>query len=153
MDWLGDHLWSAWLAVAILLGVGEMFSLDLIMIMLAVGAVVGMVLALADAHAVIQVLAAGGTSVAMLALLRPNLVRRLHTGPELSLGHGKLVGTQGVVTQRITGFEVGRVRLGGEIWSAAPYDDSEVIEPGQTVEVFEIRGATAYVHPLPQLEP
>jgi membrane protein implicated in regulation of membrane protease activity len=27
-----------------------------------------------------------------------------------------------------------------------------VIEPGQTVEVLKIKGATAYVHPVPTLE-
>lgn len=152
MDWLGEHLWSLWLGAAIVLGVGEMFSLDLVMIMLATGALVGMVLALADAPVVVQALAAAGTSVATLALLRPGLVKKLHSGPELSLGHGKLVGTQGLVTQRITSLETGRVRLGGEIWSASPYDETLAIEPGQTVEVFEIRGATAYVHPVPQLD-
>ena len=72
---------------------------------------------------------------------------RLHGGPELRLGTGKLIGTQGVVTAQITGTESGRVRLAGDVWSAAPYDEHLVIEPGETVEVLEIRGATAYVHP------
>lgn len=152
MDWLGDNLWSLWLGAAVLLGVGEMLSLDLVLMMLAVGAVAGMVLALADAPFAFQALAAAGTSLATLALVRPGLVKRLHAGPELQLGHGKLVGTQGVCTEEITGLSTGRVRLAGEIWSAAPYDDSLRIAPGQVVEVFAIRGATAYVHPLPQLD-
>jgi membrane protein implicated in regulation of membrane protease activity len=80
------------------------------------------------------------------------MVKRLHNGPELSLGHGKLVGQQGVVTERITGLEVGRIRIGGEIWSAAPYDETMVIAPGQTVEVLSIKGATAYVHPVGSIE-
>jgi membrane protein implicated in regulation of membrane protease activity len=153
MDWLGDHAWTLWLGAAVLLGVGEMFSLDLIMIMLAAGAVVGMVVALLDAPGWAQVLAAAGTSLASLAVLRPGLVKRLHNGPELSLGHGKLVGTQGLVTERITGLETGRVRLAGDVWSAAPYDETLVIEPGETVEVLQIRGATAFVHPVARLEP
>ena len=66
--------------------------------------------------------------------------------------HGKLVGQQGMVTERITGLEAGRIKLAGEIWSAKPYDDTLSIEPGSTVEVLEIRGATAYVHPVPSLE-
>jgi len=90
--------------------------------------------------------------VACLALVRPALVKRLHSGPELSLGHGKLVGQQGIVTERITGLEAGRIKLSGEIWSAKPYDETLTIEPGNTVEVLEIRGATAYVHPVPSLE-
>ena len=57
-----------------------------------------------------------------------------------------------MVTERITGLEPGRVKLGGEIWTAKPYDETLVIEPGSTVEVLEIRGATAYVHPCTELE-
>jgi membrane protein implicated in regulation of membrane protease activity len=152
MDWLGDHLAAVWLAVAILFGIAEMASLDLILAMLALGALVGMITALLGASFAVSAIAAAVASVGCLALLRPTLVKRLHSGPELSLGHGKLVGQQGLVTQRITGMEPGRVKLGGEIWSASPYDETLVIEPGATVEVLEIRGATAYVHPVPSID-
>jgi len=152
MDWLGDNQWAGWLALAIGLGVAEMFSLDLILIMLAVGAIAGMLTGVLGAPFLLQVLVAAGASVAMLALVRPGIVKRLHTGPDLQLGHGKLVGQRGVVTERITYDEHGRIRLAGEIWSAAPYDEHLTITPGETVEVFEIRGATAYVHPVPTLE-
>jgi len=152
MDWLGDNQWAGWLALAAALGVAEMFSLDLILIMLAVGAVAGMLTGLVGGAFILQVLVAAGASIAMLALVRPNIVARLHTGPELRLGHGKLVGQRGLVTEQITSLEPGRIRLAGEIWSAAPYDENLTIAPGETVEVFEIRGATAYVHPVPTLE-
>ena len=152
MDWIGDNLWEAWLGLAIVLGVAELFSLDLILIMLAVGAVAGMLTGLVGGAFILQVLVAAGASVAMLALVRPNIVARLHTGPELRLGHGKLVGRQALVTQDISALAPGRVRLAGEIWSAEPYDDTLRIAAGQTVEVLEIRGATAYVHPIPQLD-
>ena len=71
--------------------------------------------------------------------------------PSCRLGTTKLVGQRAVVTERITGLAVGRIKLAGEIWSAAPYDEHVTIEPGATVEVFEIRGATAYVHPVAEL--
>jgi membrane protein implicated in regulation of membrane protease activity len=152
MDWLSDHLAGVFLGLAILLGIAEMASLDLVLAMLALGALAGMITALLGAGFAVSAIAAALASVACLALVRPTLVKRLHSGPELSLGHGKLVGQQGVVTERITGFDSGRVKLAGEIWSAKPYDESLVIEPGSTVEVLEIRGATAYVHPIPSLE-
>ena len=152
MDWLRDNMWEAWLALAILLGVAELFSLDLVLIMLAVGALAGMVTAALDAALVVQVLVAAAASLGMLALVRPNLVARLHTGPELRLGHGKLVGQQGLVTEQITALEHGRIKLAGEVWSAAPYDETLTIAPGETVEVLQIRGATAYVHPIPRLD-
>ena len=152
MDWLSDHVAGVFLALAILLGIAEMFSLDLILGMLALGALVGVVTALLGAGFAVSAIAAAVASVACLAVVRPPLIKKLHSGPELTLGHNKLVGRQGIVTERITGLDSGRIRLAGEIWSAKPYDDTLTIEPGSTVEVLEIRGATAYVHPVPSIE-
>jgi membrane protein implicated in regulation of membrane protease activity len=45
----------------------------------------------------------------------------------------------------------GRIKLGGEEWSALPYDEDDQLEPGTAVDVVAIKGATAYVlriHPL-----
>ena len=153
MDWIRDHLWETWLGLSIVLGVVEMFSLDLIFAMLAAGAVVGMLAALIGLPVAVQILAALAASIAMLAIVRPAFVKRLHSGPELALGHGKLVGTRGLVTQEITGLTAGRIKVGGEVWSALPYDEHLKIEPGETVEILQIKGATAYVHPVGTLEP
>lgn len=143
--------WQAWLGVAIALGVAELFSLDLVLLMMAVGAVVGMSAALIGLPVAVQILASVGAGVGMLLLVRPNMVKRLHSGPELKLGHNALVGKQALVVDKITQHG-GQVRIGGELWTARPYDDSVVIEPGATVDVFEIRGATAYVHEVPKLD-
>ena len=151
MDWLSDHVIAVFLGLAIVLGVAELASMDLILLMLAAGALAGMVAGIAGAPFLVAALVAAGAATACLALLRPALVKKLHSGPDLQLGHGKLVGSQGVVTERITGLQVGRAKIGGEIWSAAPYDDTIEIEPGETVEVLEIKGATAFVHPVPRL--
>ena len=153
MEWLGDHLWAAWLLLAVALGVAEMVSLDLILLMVAVGALVGGLVALAGAPFILQVLLAAGASGAMLMLVRPSLVARLHDGPTLVSGHDRLVGKQGVVTEELSALNPGRVKVGGEIWSACPYDEGLTIPPGATVEVFAIRGATAYVHPVGELMP
>lgn len=152
MEWLKDHAWETWLGLTIVLGLAEMFSLDLILIMLAAGAVVGMVAAILDLPVAIQILAASAASVAALATVRPTMVKRLHGGPELSLGHGKLVGKQGIVTEDISGLSAGRIKLAGEFWTAEPYDDTTSIKAGETVEVLAIRGATAVVHPVARLE-
>ena len=153
MEWLGDHLWAAWLLLAVALGVAEMVSLDLILLMVAAGALVGALVALAGAPFILQVLLAAGASGAMLMLVRPSLVARLHDGPTLVSGHDRLVGQQGVVTEELSALNPGRVKVGGEIWSACPYDEGLTIPPGATVEVFAIRGATAYVHPVGELMP
>jgi membrane protein implicated in regulation of membrane protease activity len=153
VEWLGDHLWAAWLVLAVALGIAEMVSLDLILIMVAVGAFVGALAAIVSLPVVLQILLAAGSSAAMLALVRPNLVKKLHQGPDLVTGTNKLVGQQGVVTEALSAHHPGRVKLAGEIWSACPYDETLTIAPGETVEVFAIRGATAYVHPVGELMP
>lgn len=152
MDWLRDHAWETWLGLTILLGVAELFSMDLILLMLAAGAGVGMIAALLGAPLVLQVILAATAAVASLALVRPSALKRLHGGPELSLGHGKLVGEQAVALSRISDQEAGRIKLEGQEWTAKPYDETLVIAPGETVEVLQIKGATAMVHPVPRLE-
>ena len=120
--------------------------------MLAGGALAGVVVAALGAPVVLQVLVAVATSIGMLALVRPSMVRRLHSGPELRLGHAALISRQGIVVDEVSA-QGGQIRIGGELWTARPYDETEVIEQGATVEVFEIRGATALVHKIPTLEP
>jgi membrane protein implicated in regulation of membrane protease activity len=146
----GFEAWMAWLGLAVALGVLELLSLDLILLMLAAGAIVGMAAAMLDLALWVQVLAAVAASVAALGLVRPSVVKRLHSGPDLVLGHEALVGRHAVVVQEVTA-EAGQVRIGGELWTARPYDEDEVIPVGARVDVFQIKGATALVHPAPEL--
>jgi membrane protein implicated in regulation of membrane protease activity len=147
-EWL--EAWQVWLALAVALGVLELLSLDLVLLMLAGGALVGMVTGLATDEVWIQVLAAVAASVAALGLVRPSVIKRLHGGPTLVLGHDALVGRQGVVIEQVTS-QGGQIRIGGEVWTARPYDDDAVIEPGAKVDIFQIKGATALVHQVPEL--
>src|SRR3954447_21073880 len=93
----GISAWQVWLSLAIGLGVLELFSLDLILLMLAAGAIVGMVAAIIGLDQWVQLLAAVATSIAALGLVRPNVVKRLHAGPTLVLGHEALVGKTALV--------------------------------------------------------
>src|SRR5690348_1813140 len=119
--------------------------------MLAAGSLVGALVALVGAPLAVQVLAAVAASAAMLVFVRPNVVRRLHSGPDLVLGHNALVGKQGVVLHEV-GPDGGQIRVAGEVWTARPYDEMTVIPVGAHVDVLQIKGATALVHPIPELD-
>jgi len=144
--------WAVWLGLAMVLGVAELFSLDLILLMLAAGAIVGMVVGLLQLPVALQIIAAVGAAVAALSLVRPSVVKRLHEGPTLVLGHEALVGRQALVVERVS-CDGGQVRINGELWTARPYDEDLVIEPGARVDVLQIKGATAMVHEIPRLDP
>jgi membrane protein implicated in regulation of membrane protease activity len=55
-----------------------------------------------------------------------------------------LKGKQAVVLERVDASG-GRIKLGGEIWSARSLDNGSAYEVGQEVDVVEIEGATAIV--------
>jgi membrane protein implicated in regulation of membrane protease activity len=83
-------------------------------------------------------------SLASLAILRP-VARRHVRLPALSrTGTDALVGRKAVVTRRVDG-QGGRVRIGGEEWSARTYLDGQVFDEGSSVDVIQIEGATALV--------
>ena len=145
MDWLGEHAWIAWAAIAVLLGIAEMLSLDLVLIMLAAGAAAGAVSSIVSPSVWIDLAVAAVVAVGMLALVRPSLVKRLHSGPELTIGHSALVGRKGVVLAPVGEYD-GRVRLAGEEWTARSFEPGTTIEQGAEVEVFAIEGATAVVY-------
>jgi membrane protein implicated in regulation of membrane protease activity len=145
MDWLTDHLWAGWLALAVLFGVLELVSMDLFLVMLAGGAVVGAVTALLGGPLPLQIVLAMISAVGLLGMIRPNVVRRLHSGPDLKTGAEALIGKRATVLRELTHGQPGRVKIGGEEWTAAPYDEDDRIEAGEVVDVVQIKGATAYV--------
>jgi len=145
MDWLGDQAWASWLALAVVFGALELLSLDLFLAMLAGGAIVGAVTALLGGPLPLQIVLALVSSVALLGLIRPNVVRRLHSGPDLKTGAEALIGKRATVLRELVHGTPGRVKIGGEEWTAEPYDEDDRIEVGETVDVVQIKGATAYV--------
>ncbi len=145
-DWLSDNAWVVWAGLGVVLAVAELVSLDLVLLMFAVGAFSAAAVSLVGVPLAAEVAVAAAVSAGMLALVRPNIVQRLHSGPELTTGHDALVGKVGVVVEPVSELE-GRVRLGGEIWTARSYDPQTTIEPGARVSVFAIEGATAVVYP------
>jgi membrane protein implicated in regulation of membrane protease activity len=150
-EWVRDNAWGLWLGLSMVLGVAELASLDLVLLMLAVGALAGMTAALLDLQVWVQILAAAAASIGMLAFVRPSFVKRLHSGPDLQHGFAGLVGKEGFTVAEISA-QGGQIKLAGEIWTARPYDEYAVIPVGAKVQVFEIRGATAYVHEVPELD-
>jgi membrane protein implicated in regulation of membrane protease activity len=137
--------WLVWVLLAVALAVGEVLTPGLFFL----GPV-----ALAAGAAAIAQLAGAGTlgsfvvfivcSVASLAFLRPVARRHVRLPAIARTGTDALVGRKGVVTRQVD-VHGGRVRIGGEEWSARAFLDDQVLAEGQTVDVIQIEGATALV--------
>jgi membrane protein implicated in regulation of membrane protease activity len=145
MEWLGDHPEVGWLVFALLLGGIEITTLDLTFAMLAVGALAGAIAGAVGAPFLLQVIVAALVAIAMLAVVRPVALRHIRTPVESRSGVAALVGKQALVLEQVDAHD-GRIKLAGEIWSARSFDPHLVIEPGRTVDVVQIDGATAVVY-------
>ena len=128
-----------------LLAVGEILSLGLVLVLVALGALIAAFVALAGAGIMLQLISFAVASVALLALVRPIARSHLQSPRAIRTGTAALVGARALVLERVDAHS-GRVKIGGEVWSARAYDESQVIEPGASVEVLKIEGATALVY-------
>ena len=138
--------WLIWAIAAVLLSVGEILTPGMFFLgPVALAAVAAAAVALFDVGVVGQLLAFIIGSIATVAFLRPIARRHLHMPTAIRTGTAALEGTKAVVLQRVD-VNGGRVRIGGEEWSARAYMEDQVLEPGTRVEVVKIEGATALVY-------
>ena len=133
-----------WLIVAAVLAAGEVVTSGFILGPLALAAVLAALIAVAGLGVVFQLIVFIAAAVASVLLLRPIAVRHLRVPAKLRTGTAALVGSRAVVLERVDA-DGGRVKIGGEVWSARSFFDDQVIEPGARVEVAKIEGATALV--------
>jgi membrane protein implicated in regulation of membrane protease activity len=141
--------WFIWLIFAVVLGAAEIFSLTAALGMLAIAALITSGLAAIGLPLPIQLLAFTIVSTAGVVLIRPVITRFLRQPQPKRFGVDALIGKQAYVIHEVTGLG-GRVRIGGEEWTARAYDESLVIPAGSTVDVMEISGSTALVYPREQ---
>jgi len=139
-------VWVLWLIAAGILGVGEMHQGGFYLAPFALGAGVAAVVSLLGVGGLLSAIVFVVASAIVFATLRPVARRHRRLPPSIRTGAAALVGRPAIVLERIANDEgVGCVRIGGEVWTARSYDEDEVIDVGERVEVVEIRGATALV--------
>ena len=138
--------WLAWLVLAALLGIAELMTATLAFGLLAVAALAAAIVSGVGLGLPLQLGAFAITAGVGLGVVRPLAARHIRQPAVLRSGTAALVGRPATVVEQVTAHG-GRVRIGGEVWSARSYDESQVIPVDSTVVVFAIEGATALVHP------
>lgn len=134
-----------WAVVAVALAIGEVLTPGLFFLgPVALAAVAAAVAEAAGVGAVVSVFVFLAGALVSLALLRPIARRHVHLPALSRTGVDALVGRKALVTRQVDAHG-GRVRIGGEEWSARPYLGDQVFAEGTTVDVIQIEGATALV--------
>jgi membrane protein implicated in regulation of membrane protease activity len=144
-EWIGENWWALWLTLFLAFAAVEMLTLDLFFMMLGGGALAALVADFAGADLWLQSVVFCVVSLLMIAFVRPITLKHLHKGPaEMRTNVDRLIGETALVMEAVSSTG-GRVKIGGDIWSAR--SDSGVLPEGQRVIVAAIEGATAVVAP------
>jgi membrane protein implicated in regulation of membrane protease activity len=138
--------WIVWLIIAAVLGAVEIVTVTLAFGLVAVGALAAAVAGAAGAPLGAQFGAFAVVSAVGLGVARPLAMRHVRQPPLLRSGTAALVGRSATVTEEVSA-DGGRVRIGADVWTARPYDETLVIPAGTRVDVLHIEGATALVYP------
>lgn len=151
IEWFGENLWAAWLALTFVLAVVESFVLDLMFLMLAVGALAAMTVSLAGGAAWLQVVVGSVTALLMLGAVRPIALKHLKKGPEDQLTNiDRMQGMEAHTIETVTN-SAGLAEVDGDTWTARTAGDFQ-IEPGAAAIVESVEGATVYLKPAPNIE-
>jgi membrane protein implicated in regulation of membrane protease activity len=138
--------WLIWLIIAVVLGLAEIFTLTAALGILGGAALITAGVAAIGLPVALQLLVFVLACVAGVLLVMP-VARRHMLRPQLErFGVDALIGKSAQVLQEVS-WQHGRVRIGGEEWTARTYDPDLVIPMGATVDVMQITGSTAIVYP------
>ncbi|HEY2504928.1 MAG TPA: NfeD family protein [Streptosporangiaceae bacterium] len=138
--------WVIWLILAAVLGTAEVLTTTLAFGLVGAAALIAAGVGFFGGGAAIQFGAFVLASALGLGVARPFAMRHIRQPPLLRSGTAALIGRPAITLDEV-GPHSGRVRIGGEEWSARSYDEVTVIPAGKTVDVMHIEGAIALVYP------
>jgi membrane protein implicated in regulation of membrane protease activity len=140
--------WLWWIGAALLFAVVEVVTLSFVLIMFAGGALAAAIACAFGWPFWAQVVVFGIVSTILLLTFRRYLVHRFRTStPVARTNADALVGREAVAIAAVSESD-GRVKLGGEVWTARVARGAGAVASGEHVRVVRIDGATAVVEPL-----
>lgn len=146
-EWLEQNAWAVWLGLAFVLGVVEAATVDLVFLMLAGGALGGVVASLFTSSVPVQAVVAVVTALGLLGVVRPIAKRHLTRGNEVPMGTERYIGETVSVVEEVSDHS-GLAKLDGETWTARVPDGADVIPTGAQARVTEISGASLMLTPV-----
>ena len=133
-----------WIAVMVLLIIGEAATVGLTFIWFAVGALGGLIAAALGGSVLVQLLVFLAVSAVALSLVRP--IAKKHLQFRLTPTNAdRVIGKTAVVTETIDNVAgQGQVKIGGQEWTARS-EHNTVIPAQEKVRVLRIEGVKVFV--------
>ena len=126
-------MFYVWLIIAIVLGVLEVSTTNLVSIWFVISALIAMVVSLFTDSLLVQI----GVFVVVGIMLIPiskKIYKKIKVG-NVSTNFDRIIGMKGIVTEDITKDNIGEVKVDGKCWSA--YSETN-LKKGEPVKVLSI---------------
>lgn len=133
-----------WLLAGVALIAAEVLSGEFVLVMLGIAAFGAAGASALGVPLVLDAVVFAALGLGLIFLARPALKRRVLVQRELRTNVDALIGKEAVVESAVDSQQ-GQVRMDGELWSARAFDETQVMQVGETVTVMQISGATAVV--------
>lgn len=139
--------WGIWAIITVALLIVETITVDFLFMMFAAGTLAALFVSLASPTALaLQIVVFGIISTLGIAFVRPWARKHVNDSSRGESNVYALAGKTGKALTDITA-NAGRVKLGGEVWSAKT--DGVSIDEGATVVIQSVEGARVVVAPVP----
>ena len=132
-----------WLGVVLLLSVIEMATTDLITIWFIASGIITLIISFFDIPFVAQVGIFVVLGTVLLITTRKTLVEKISKNKQKT-NLDRVVGMEGIVTEKITKHNPGEVKVDGKKWTAIS-NEGKSIEEGKTVKIIKIEGVKLIV--------
>lgn len=134
-------MWIAWLVIVVLLTILEVITINLVSVWFVVSGIVSLFLSFIIDSFYIEFMVFVCLGLVLMLLTRPYLVKKL-SKKKVSTNLDRVIGMEGIVTEEITKFKIGEVKVDGKKWSAIA---DEKIKVGEEVIIDSIDGVKLIV--------
>ncbi len=132
-----------WTVFIIVFAVAEAFTLGLTSIWFALGAIAALLVSLLKLPLYLQIAVFLIATLVMIIYTRPIAQKYLRIGASKT-NVSALVGERGIVLKRVDVYNLGQVKVKGQIWTAKS-EAGEEIDRGEEVEIVAIEGVKLIV--------
>lgn len=134
-------MWILWLIVVIFLTILEVMTINLVSVWFIASALVSLFMSFFIDQFYVQFAVFVCLGLILMLITRPILVKRL-VKKKVKTNLDRVIGMEGIVSEEITRFKIGEVKVDGKKWSAI--SDTK-IKVGETIVVKAIDGVKLIV--------
>lgn len=126
-------MFYVWFIIAVLLGILEVLTTNLVSIWFVISALLTMIISMFTDNIIIQISIFIVVGVSLIPISK-KIYKKIKTN-NTSTNFDRIIGMKGIVTEDITKDNIGEVKVDGKVWSA--YSDA-FISKGEPVKVLSI---------------